>query len=322
MISRENSRFIHAVPLPLPFRALGLDASFTGPRGLAMWNPIGAPTTTITLCHGEVDPSSPRPSVRVVTEPRDTAPGAGYADAVRTALLTLPGLADEDDDDIAVSLRGRSDITLLVDGTPTPFALHRSGSRYWVAAAALPDVEVAVTAHATAVEDIALVTLDADLSDYEAAPTIVPRLRDLADSRADLVLGWADPVGVLRWAQHARDAGVDVPALHRILAGDLSDADRLRCDYEQALDELGAPQLDVTQARWQVARSWAAAAVDGDLRPEEAARRIAVEVHDQLGWPDSLQPVVAAHREVERRGVVTGNLLAELIAGARAVLAS
>jgi hypothetical protein len=128
---------------------------------------------------------------------------------------------------------------------------------------------------------------------------------------------------VFHWAHHARDAGADVPALHRILAGDLGDEENcLRRDDEQALDELGAPQLDVTQARWQVARSWAAAAVNGDLQPEEAARRIAVEVYHQLGRPDSLQPMVNASREVEHRGVSTGNLLAELFAGARTVLAS
>lgn len=326
MIIRANSRFIHAVPLPVPFRALGLDASFTGARGLAMWNPIGSPTSTITLCHGELDPRSPRPSVRIVTESRHTEPGREHTDAIGTALLALPGLSWEDGDAIAASLRERSDTTLTtmltVDGMPTPFALHRHGTRYWVATAVLPDVDVAVISHATELEDIALVTLDADLSDYEAAPAIVPRLRDLADSRADLVLGWADPVMISIWARHARDAGADVPALHRILAGDLGDEDGLRRDYEQALDELGAPLLDVTQARWQVARSWAAAAVEGDLQPEEAARRITMEVYDQLGRPKSLQPVVNAYREVERHGVVTGNLLTELLAGARMVLVS
>jgi hypothetical protein len=317
VIIRANSKFIHAVPLPLPFRALGLDASFTGHRGLAMWNPPSLPVTTITLSHGELDPQSPRPSVRVITDCNGE-----QADAAEKATRELTGLGWQADEAIATSLRARTDVTIAVDGTPTPFALHRHGTRHWVAFASLPDIEVAIAAHATALEDVALITVDADLADYEAAPEIVPSLGDLADARADQVLGWLEPLSIVFWAHRALEVGADVPALHRITTADPRDEERLRRHHEQALDELGAPRLDATQARWHMARSWATALAEGGLLPREAARRIAEETHEQLGRPASLQPLVDAHREVERRGVVTGNLHAALLAGARSFLAA
>jgi hypothetical protein len=130
------------------------------------------------------------------------------------------------------------------------------------------------------------------------------------------------PVSIHLWAHNSLETGADVPALHSIAAASLRDEERLRRDHEQALDQLGAPRLDATEARWQMARTWATALVDGELLPQEAARRIAEELHEQLGRPASLQPLVDAHLEVERGGVLTGNLHSALMAGARAFLAT
>ena len=327
MVIRDGSRYHHAMPTRPRHRLLGLSPSFTGARGLSMWNPPDGPITTVTLSHGERDLRTGAGVSVVSAAPSAFRTRGGVAepdldDVVHTALVALPGLTGEDLDSAVAALEDEQDdpdphgpalwstVPIPVDGVPRPFRIHRpihrdpgrGGEGLWVAVAALPDVAVGLVASATDPARVELVTLDPDLPDYETAPVLHPRVGDLADTRARLLVEGVEPVLMRYWARDALAAGADTPSLHLAATTDLREPAALRRSFDSALDELGAPRLDGTAARWQYVRYAARSAVEGDLQATEAARRIASHAAGGLGFPARLQPFVDAVRDTVHPG--------------------
>jgi len=173
-----KSTYIWAPPLPLPFRVLGLDNSFTGRRGVAMWNSQDEPVHTITLLHG--GPGSGRPGVRTITRPahHPRAWWGATQDAIFDALLVLPDLEAEGMDVVATSWGTRplwQPVNVAVDGRVLPGHRYRhTDGKWWLVGIDLGDVGVRVVGHGWQVEDHGLVTLDPDLSGYTAKPPRSP----------------------------------------------------------------------------------------------------------------------------------------------------
>ncbi|NAZ78277.1 hypothetical protein GTQ99_23120, partial [Kineococcus sp. T13] len=165
--------WIWAPPLPLPFRVLGLDATFTGPRGVALWNPPDGPVTTITLAHGALDPHLP--GVRTTTRAADPAGGwSPVREAVLDALLGLPGIQDEQLRRLPATLgtgAAWEPVAVRVDARVVPAHRYRHpGGEHWVVAADLGDVGVSIAGCGRQLEEHGLLTLAGDLPGYAARP--------------------------------------------------------------------------------------------------------------------------------------------------------
>jgi hypothetical protein len=108
------------------------------------------------------------------------------------------------------------------------------------------------------------------------------RLDGLA--RADVLIGAA-----VRALVH----GADSPSL-RLLAGlthrEEPDAQDL---FRAVVSELDlGPSQETDGGRWELVRWWCREIVQGNLRPEVAGRLIWMEGWNELGYPESLQPLV------------------------------
>lgn len=93
--------------------------------------------------------------------------------------------------------------------------------------------------------------------------------------------------------------GADSPSLPNLagLTGkEEPDAQEL---FRSVVDELGMAPPDPTEGRWQLVRWWCREIVGGRLRPEVGGRLIWFEGWQELGYPDSLQPVVGWTSEWE-----------------------
>jgi hypothetical protein len=86
--------------------------------------------------------------------------------------------------------------------------------------------------------------------------------------------------------------GVDSPSLP-ILAGltrkEEPEAQEL---FRKVVAELDLEPADAVEGRWQLVRWWCREIVEGRLQPEVGGRMIWWEGWDELGYPDSLQPLV------------------------------
>ena len=114
MVIRDGSRYHHAMPTRPRHRLLGLPPSFTGARGLSMWNPPDGPITTVTLSHGERDLRTGVGVSVVSAAPSALRTRGGVAepdldDVVHTALVALPGLTGEDLDSAVAALEDEDD---------------------------------------------------------------------------------------------------------------------------------------------------------------------------------------------------------------------
>lgn len=181
MILSAKSTYMWAPPLPLPFRVLGLDDSFTGRRGVTMWNPQDGSVRTITLLHG--GPGGGRPGVRTICRPADDPEVSQGAtrDAIAEALLILPGTEVDHREEVANSWGAGplwEPVGVTIDGQVVSAHRYRHGDgKWWVVGADLGDVGVCVVGHGWQVEDYALVTLAPDLPGYSAKPAH-PRAAD------------------------------------------------------------------------------------------------------------------------------------------------
>lgn len=314
MIIREGSHYFHAMPTPPRHRLLGLAPSFTGPRGLALWSPFDPPITSVTLCHGELD-SRVGASVRVISAVpaaaavRDGRRDPDLDDVAYPALAGLPHFTGEDLQTAAAALHQPKGSALwnprelTVDGAAVPFQAYHHHDRWWVTVTVLHDVAVGVIASDTAPDNLELVTVDADLPGYEAAPVLPPQVGNPADTRARFALEGMEPVLVHAWAKDALAAGAQAPALHAVIGADLRDPGAVQRAFDAALDELGAPRFGSDEElRWQYARYMARAAVDGEIDDTGAARRIVWGTADPLGRPARLRPFVEAVQEADRHG--------------------
>jgi hypothetical protein len=143
---------------------------------------------------------------------------------------------------------------------------------------------------------------------------------DPTDTRARLMIEGMDPALIHYWALDTLAA--DTPALHHTAEADVRDHDAIHHHFHLALDQLGAPRMNETEARWQYARYTARAAVDGELEAITAARRIVWGSAEPVGQPDRLQPFTNAVREADRPGVVAQVVEANCLRLARDYLAS
>lgn len=93
--------------------------------------------------------------------------------------------------------------------------------------------------------------------------------------------------------------GVDSPALP-ILAGlthqEEPEAQEL---FRAVVGELGIAPPESSKGRWELVRWWCREIVGGRLRPEVGGRLIWWEGWQELGYPDSLQPIVGWTSEWE-----------------------
>ncbi|MEW9267481.1 hypothetical protein AB1207_22280 [Kineococcus endophyticus] len=174
MILNAKSTYMWAPPLPLPFRVLGLDNSFTGRRGVSMWNPQDEPVHTITLLHG--GPGGGRPGMRTICRPADY-PGVWQGatrDAIAEALLILPGTEANHREEVASNWGTGplwEPVGVTVDGQVVSAHRYRhSDDKWWVVGADLGDIGVCVIGHGCQVGDHGLVTLAPDLPGYTAKP--------------------------------------------------------------------------------------------------------------------------------------------------------
>ncbi|GAB3599039.1 hypothetical protein GCM10027586_01470 [Kineococcus gypseus] len=194
MIVRDGSPYVPAMPTLPSFRVLGLAPSHPGARGVALWNPLEPPVLSVTLSHGHLDLAT-GPGVHVTSQLAATsAPFTASAlrpgDVVLTSLLSLPGTSVAEAERTAALLyqphpaagagAGASpawrNVQVPVDGVPTAFRQHQHRStQHWVAVAEVGEVCIALLAHAIDVDDLALVTVDADLPGYECAAPTSPR---------------------------------------------------------------------------------------------------------------------------------------------------
>lgn len=176
MIVNAKSTCIWAPPLPLPFRVLGLDDSFTGRRGVTMWNPQDVPVHTITLLHG--GPGGGRPGVRTLCRPAEHPEvwQGMTQDAIAEALLVLPGTEADLREAVASSWGAGplwAPVGISVDGQVVAAQRYRHGDgKWWVVGADLGDIGVCVIGHGWQVEDHGLVTLAPDLPGYTAKPPL------------------------------------------------------------------------------------------------------------------------------------------------------
>lgn len=89
------------------------------------------------------------------------------------------------------------------------------------------------------------------------------------------------------WAADALTHGYDSPLLSEFAGR--TPPTPVACETPTAaLDELGAPTLDEDQARWEMTRAWAHAAVEGTMTPYEAARNIWWQASTPMNHPDAL----------------------------------
>lgn len=179
VILDARSSYIWAPPLPLPFRVLGLDETFTGRRGVAMWNPQDASVNTITLLHG--GPGSGRPGVRTICKPTGSPEilWSATQDAIADALLILPGIEQDQMEGITTTWgtsRLWEPVTIVVDGQDVKAQRYdHPGTRWWVVGADLGDIGLCVIGHSWQVQDHGLLTLPPDLPGYTAKPPLRPR---------------------------------------------------------------------------------------------------------------------------------------------------
>jgi hypothetical protein len=129
---------------------------------------------------------------------------------------------------------------------------------------------------------------------------------DPTDTRARLMIEGMDPALIHYWALDTLAAGTDTPAVRQTAEADVRDQEALHRHFNLALDDLGAPRLDETGARWHYARYMARCAVEGDLDAITAVRRIVWGSAAPLGQPDRLQPFTDAVREADRPGADAG----------------
>jgi hypothetical protein len=87
-------------------------------------------------------------------------------------------------------------------------------------------------------------------------------------------------------------AGVEsssLPTLAALTRGEESEAQEL---FRAVTDELGLAPPEAAEGRWELVRWWCRQIVEGKLRPEVGGRMIWMEGWNELGYPDSLQPLV------------------------------
>ncbi|WP_432510889.1 hypothetical protein [Kineococcus sp. SYSU DK001] len=146
-------------------------------------------------------------------------------------------------------------------------------------------------------------------------------VEDLRRARARAVLHLLTPEQMPTWAAHALIDGYDSPSLGELAGLDVADPRDVQDTFTAALNELGAPTLDEAQARWEMARAWAQAAVEGTMTPYEAARRIWWQASSPLGHPDVLADFVGLASEWEDDPEHRAAYEADIVQAARVLLA-
>ena len=146
-------------------------------------------------------------------------------------------------------------------------------------------------------------------------------VEDLRRARARALLRMLTPEQMPTWAMCALTDGYDSPSLSELAGLDHADPRDVRDIFTAALDELGAPTLDEDQARLEMARAWAHAAVEGTMTPYEAARRIWWEASSPMDHPAALVRFVGLASEWEDDPEHRAAYDAEIIQAARDLLA-
>jgi len=123
------------------------------------------------------------------------------------------------------------------------------------------------------------------------------------------------------WATEALINGHDSPLLAEVAGMDGGDARDVRDAFAAALNELGAPTLTEAEARWEMSRAWAHAAVEGTMTPYGAARRIWLDAFNDLDSPDALMPFVGLASEWEDNPEHRAAYDADIVQAARDLLA-
>ncbi len=152
--------------------------------------------------------------------------------------------------------------------------------------------------------------------------TQLRQLRQVRQVRARVVLDLLAVEQMPSWAAHALEAGLDCASLREVAGMDGHDPRQVRAVFHAALDELGAPALDEEQARWEMARVWARAIVEGTVRPYEGARRIWWEAASPLELPDALVDFVALASEWEDAPAHRAAYEQDIVQAARQLLTS
>jgi hypothetical protein len=105
------------------------------------------------------------------------------------------------------------------------------------------------------------------------------------------------PVGsdvLIGLALDALVGGVDTPALRELAGLTRGEEPQAHELFEQVVHELGlAPSLPdrPVDRSWALVRWWCQLIVNGEIPPEDGARRIWTET-SELGYPDTLSPLV------------------------------
>ncbi|MCZ4124645.1 hypothetical protein [Streptomyces sp. H39-S7] len=125
----------------------------------------------------------------------------------------------------------------------------------------------------------------------------IRRLRMLAKERA-FGCKMGRQVGSDRLIQAGLDAllaDIDSPSLPLLAGLGRSEEPEAPELFDRVLDELGLAfrlPVDPDDARWALARWWAALIADGDIDPATGADMIWVEAAMELDYPETLQPIV------------------------------
>lgn len=94
----------------------------------------------------------------------------------------------------------------------------------------------------------------------------------------------------------------DSPSLSRLAGLSRREEPEAQELFKAVVNELDIAPPDPAEGRWQLVRWWCREIVGGRLRPEVGGRLIWFEGWQELGYPDSLQPVVAWTSEWEDWG--------------------